>query len=160
MKGLNYWQQLKKQHRRKVYKIIYIWKILKKQVPDSTPNLLKPWMGEHADHSCERWALKSTTPERIKNLLNSSFLHWGPRLFNMLPKYIRHTTLPSHQFQEKTGNVPADAGRWVSCARLHSLLLDNIKLSVGSDGRPQETLWPAAAVDHHSYEEDPLESRV
>lgn len=98
MKGLNYWQRLQKlglysqQRRRERYGAIYVWKVLEQQVPDPTPELLKAKTSERTGRLCERRALPSTAPGRIKNLLASSLSHSGPRLFNVLPRHVRDTT--------------------------------------------------------------------
>ncbi|MPC12122.1 hypothetical protein E2C01_004800 [Portunus trituberculatus] len=80
--------------------VIYVWKILEEQVPDPTTMLLKFKNSECSGHSCERCALPSSTPGRVKTLLTSSFSHSGPRLFSALPKNVRDTSCLVSRFKK------------------------------------------------------------
>ncbi|MPC98395.1 hypothetical protein E2C01_093764 [Portunus trituberculatus] len=76
MNELNYWQRLQRL-------------ILEEQVPHRTIIIKN---SKCSGRSCERCALPSSTPGRVKTLLTYSLSYSGPRLFNALPKNVRDTT--------------------------------------------------------------------
>lgn len=142
MKGLNYWQRLQKlglysqQRRRERYRAIYVWKILEKHVPDPTTKPLKAKESERTGRSCERCALSSTTPVRIKNILASSLTHSGPRLFNALPRHVRDTTGCSvtrfkknlDDFLQTLPDEPPVSGYTAYCRAASNSVLDQMAL--------------------------------
>ena len=98
LRGLNYWDQLKKaklyslERRRERYSVIYTWRILEGQVPnlDSTPIVSKSHV--RRGRECIIPSTSSTSPSSVKNTRENSFAIRGPRLFNTLPKSLRDMT--------------------------------------------------------------------
>ena len=92
----NYWERLKilnlysLQRRRERYIIIYIWKILEGQVPNPNNQIVQIANG-HRGRRCIRHNLPKTKAS-LQTLLDHSFIHNGPKLFNCLPSRVRNLT--------------------------------------------------------------------
>ena len=90
---MNYWERLKhlkmnsEQRRMERYKIIYVWKVLEKLVPDANL-MLANFESDRVGRKCKVPPLK--LKERKKR--EESFQVAGPMLFNCLPKEIRNLT--------------------------------------------------------------------
>ena len=109
---LTYWQQLSKfnmyslERRRERYIIMYVWKILEKQVPNFS----------HLQNGCEIGGIKSYFNNRLgrkcivpmvkrgpfQQIRCASLTVMGPRLFNCLPKEIRNiSNCSKNHFKKK-----------------------------------------------------------
>ena len=90
---MNYWERLKhlkmnsEQRRIERYKIIYVWKVLERLVPDANL-VLANTESDRVGRKCKIPPLKLR--ERKKR--EESFQVAGPMLFNCLPKEIRNLT--------------------------------------------------------------------
>ena len=90
---MNYWERLKhlkmnsQQRRIERYKIIYVWKVLEKMVPDANLTVANT-ESDRVGRKCKVPPLK--LKERKKR--EDSFQVNGPMLFNCLPKEIRNLT--------------------------------------------------------------------
>ena len=73
-----------------MYRIIYIWKILEKKVPNCGVELKEP--NERLGRLCALPALNKKAPEKVKTLRENSFQVQAPKLFNSLPKKLREKT--------------------------------------------------------------------
>ena len=78
------------QRRRERYIIIYIWKILEGQVPNPNNHIVQIASG-HRGRRCIRHNLPKTKAS-LQTLLDHSFIHNGPKLFNCLPSRVRNLT--------------------------------------------------------------------
>ena len=122
-------------------------------MPDPTTSLpLKSKASEQrTGHICERRALPSTTPGRIKTLLYSSLSQSGPRLFNVLPRHIRDTTgCPVTKFKreldkflQKLPDEPPVPGYTAYCRAASNSVPDQMALlkgdsRTGSSGEPPQ----------------------
>ena len=91
--AMNYWERLKhlkmnsQQRRIERYKIIYVWKVLEKMVPDANLTVANT-ESDRVGKKCKVPPLK--LKERKKR--EDSFQVTGPMLFNCLPKEIRNLT--------------------------------------------------------------------
>ena len=91
--AMNYWERLKhlkmnsQQRRIERYKIIYVWKVLEKMVPDANLTVANT-ESDRVGRKCKVPPLK--LKERKKR--EDSFQVNGPMLFNCLPKEIRNLT--------------------------------------------------------------------
>ena len=97
----NYWERLSKlktyslQRRRERYRIIYVWKILAKQVPNISREGNSGIQILHLENSrngrtCKIPPLPRNATPRVKRIREGSFSHHGPQLFNALPKDLRN----------------------------------------------------------------------
>ena len=92
----SYWERLKilnlysLQRRRERYIIIYTWKILEGIVPNPNNQIVHINNG-YRGRRCIRSQLPNTKAS-MKTILDNSFIHYGPKLFNCLPKNIRNLT--------------------------------------------------------------------
>ena len=92
----DYWERLKilnlysLQRRRERYIIIYIWKILEGMVPNPNNQIVQITNG-HRGRRCIRNKLPKTKAS-LQTLLDQSFTHNGPKLFNCLPSGVRNLT--------------------------------------------------------------------
>jgi len=97
----NYWERLSKlktyslQRRRERYRIIYVWKILAKQVPNISREGNSGIQILHLENSrngrtCKIPPLTRNATPRVKRIREGSFSHHGPQLFNALPKDLRN----------------------------------------------------------------------
>lgn len=91
MEQLNYYERLAKlklfslQRRRERFQIIHTWKIYKKLAPnDLNLKFHNHRLGTQAD----RLPLKGKS-EKVRTLRHNFFSHSGPRLFNLVPGYIK-----------------------------------------------------------------------
>lgn len=98
VQNLSYWKQLQElsmyslERRRERYMILYVWRIMEKQVP----NFCRPDIGgiQTAWHPrrgriCRVPTLNLRGPKQFQNVRETSFGVKGPRLFNILPAHIR-----------------------------------------------------------------------
>lgn len=108
---LNYWETLSNlklyslQRRRERYRIIYVWKILENLVPNSSDCSDQKIQAKISPRNGRRCIIKVTNtipPQRIQTLINSSFSHNAPTLFNSLPKFLRNLTGCSLDFFKST----------------------------------------------------------
>ena len=100
---LNYWEQLRHlnlyslERRRERYRIIYIWRMLEKQVPNITRS------DGSQEKVCAKWhprrgrecivpRVNRNAPSNIQKLLYASLPVHGQQLFNTLPVELRNTT--------------------------------------------------------------------
>ena len=99
MKSLSYWQQLKSlsiyslERRRERYLIIYVWKIIEKQVPNisnSENDGVKTKTHIRRGRLCIVPTVNSQAQQAVKSLRYASFAVHAPRLFNVLPAGIRN----------------------------------------------------------------------
>lgn len=100
-KDMNYWQCLKHfklyslQRRRERYQIIYCWKLLEYLVPnlesDGIPIIS---VNNHIRKGrlCVTPKVLSHLPNSLQSLYYNTLRYQGPRLFNILPKYLRELT--------------------------------------------------------------------
>ncbi|MPC32330.1 hypothetical protein E2C01_025641 [Portunus trituberculatus] len=113
--------------------------------------LLKSKNSEHSGRSCERCALPSSTPGRVKTLLTSSLSHSSPRLFNALPKTVSDTTgCPVFRFKKALDHFlqtmpdkPPILGYMAYCRAASNSVPDQIALLkrdflTGSSGGPPQ----------------------
>ena len=93
LSGLDYWQQLARlglfslQRRRERYRIIYIWKVLEKMVPDFG---VQYKCNKRTGRYCVVPTIKSSATHRAQTIRYSSMGVNGPRVFNHLPVYLRN----------------------------------------------------------------------
>ena len=96
---LTYWQQLQKlsmyslERRRERYIIIYIWKIMEQHTPNfSNTDLtgIKSVWHPRRGRNCIIPAVNFRGPKYVQTMRYASFGLRGPRLFNILPAYIRN----------------------------------------------------------------------
>ena len=99
MGHLDYWTQLKKlqlyslERRRERYIVIYIWRILERQVPDFTAGkIYSTNIGGRLGRRCSSSTVRSNAPSDIKNIRYASLSIRGPQLFNTLPPELRNIT--------------------------------------------------------------------
>ena len=99
MGNLDYWTQLKRlklyslERRRERYMIIYIWRILERQVPDfTTGRIYSTNEGGRLGRRCSYSTVCSNAPSDIKNIRYASLSIRGPQLFNTLPPEVRNVT--------------------------------------------------------------------
>ena len=99
---LDYWERLKTlrlyslERRRERYRIIYIWKILEKAVPNitggGTDGIKKQLHSVRNGVTCHVPPYKTSIPSKIWKLREGTINYHGAKLFNALPKYIRELT--------------------------------------------------------------------
>ena len=98
---LSYWQQLKElsmysmERRRERYTIIYIWRILEGQVPNvslSDQQGIQSVWHPRRGRNCKVPLINLRGTKHFQTVRNASFGVRGPRLFNILPAYIRNKT--------------------------------------------------------------------
>ena len=97
----NYWERLAElklyslERRRERYRIIYVWKILEKLVPNISDQencgIKKLW-SDRLGRSCALPSINSKTPASLQSTLRGSLSFHGVQLFNILPRYIRNMT--------------------------------------------------------------------
>ena len=96
---LSYWEQLKElsmyslERRRERYNIIYVWKIMEKQVPNfshSDHTGIQEYWNPRRGRYCTVPAINLRSPRQIQSIRTASFGIRGPRLFNTLPAHIRN----------------------------------------------------------------------
>jgi hypothetical protein len=105
LKKMSYWDRLSAanlssiERRAERYRIIYAWKIAANLVPNP---------GMHFEISTGRnGGMKFTIPDftgkdgKIRTLINRSFFSEGPRLFNMLPAWMRDTKVSLTVFKSR-----------------------------------------------------------
>ena len=99
IQNLSYWEQLKNlsmyslERRRERYNIIYVWKIMEKQVPNFSQlnhSGIQEYWNPRRGRYCTVPAINLRSSGRIQAIRNSSFGIRGPRLFNTLPAHIRN----------------------------------------------------------------------
>ena len=97
VRNLDYWNQLETlklyslERRRERYMIIYIWRILEKQVPDFTSGKIYAINeGGRLGRKCNSPLIKNNAPSEIKNIRYACLSVKGPRLFNILPVELRN----------------------------------------------------------------------
>ena len=146
MRDLSYWDRLRElglypqQRRRDRYRVIYMWKILERQLPNPAPLALLPYTTERIGRKCSRKILPTRAPERIRTLLASSLTYEGSRL-------------PCTEIQVLCRQASADGARRTPKCR--SILPD------AGPTTPYRIKWTSkigtpgsgAAVDYHGYEE-------
>ena len=94
----DYWQRLNTlklyslQRRRERYRIIYTWKILEGLVPNIGKDKVVSRSSIRHGRVCVVPQPASSTPVKLRNLLDGSFCINGGNLFNSLPKSIRNLT--------------------------------------------------------------------
>ena len=100
--NMNYWDQLKVlnmyslQRRRDRYRILYVWSILEKIVPNFNHNENGREVGgityyNHIRHG-RKCSLRTVERSYYRGVISESFSVQGPRLFNSLPKDVRNIT--------------------------------------------------------------------
>ena len=96
VRNLSYWDQLKKlslyslERRRERYRVIYIWRILERQVPDFTSGKIYSINeGGRLGRKCNSPPINNNAPSNIKKVRYASLAVRGPQLFNILPAEIR-----------------------------------------------------------------------
>ena len=73
--------------------VIYIWRILEKQVPDLTSGKIYSInVGGRLGRKCSFPSIKNNAPTEIKNIRYACLSVKGPRLFNALPAELRNLT--------------------------------------------------------------------
>ena len=101
MEQLSYWEQLQSlstyslERRRERYRMIYVWRIIEGQVPnisDQEHRKVETKWHIRRGRVCLIPSVNSHATQAIKTLRYASFGIQGPRLFNVLPAYIRNTT--------------------------------------------------------------------
>ena len=109
MAGLDYWQRLEElqlyslERRRERYVIIYIFKIITKNVP----NFSDPNNQITTNHSLRRGLLCNIPPinrlsmGKYKSLKDESLAVLGPKLFNSIPSELRNESLSLNSFKYK-----------------------------------------------------------
>ena len=98
----DYWDRLSKlklyslQRRRERYRILYIWKILEKLVPNilrgGDGGIEKLHTSSRNGRTCKIPALNNTATAKIKQLREGSLKVHGSQLFNALPRDLRNKT--------------------------------------------------------------------
>lgn len=96
----NYWSILSHlkmyslERRRERYRIIYLWKIIEKLVPNLSDTNGEIVSIVHPRHGrqCSLMNLNNSASTKVSNLRNDSFSVHATRLFNVLPYSIRNTT--------------------------------------------------------------------
>ena len=96
---LSYWQQLRElsmyslERRRERYMILYVWRIMENQAPNfSHPDeggIQSAWHPRRG-RNCIIPTFNLRGPKQFQNVRDKSFGITGPRLFNILPAYIRN----------------------------------------------------------------------
>jgi hypothetical protein len=92
-KGLNYWECLKYtklyslQRRRERYRMIYVWKILEKLVPNINNSIISH---NHIRHGRKCFIPVINASAKINKLREASLPIHGARLFNALPNAVRN----------------------------------------------------------------------
>ena len=97
---LNYWEQLRKyklyslERRRERYRVIYIWKVLEKLVPNigKGVSIVRCIRADRHGRRCIIPPVITTSPAFVQNARESSLTVHGGKLFNALPKYLRDAT--------------------------------------------------------------------
>ena len=95
LRGLNYWQQIKKlglhslERRRERYSIIYAWRILEGLSPNLSSTPITEVVNPRRGRSCVVPKVPMYAPSRLQNIRESSFAVRGPQLFNSLPGHLR-----------------------------------------------------------------------
>ena len=80
------------QRRRERYLIIYTWKVLEGLVPNLSSNPIQERSSDRRGRSCVEKPINRHTSVKIQSLRSNSFAVMGPRLFNIMPKFIRDTS--------------------------------------------------------------------
>ena len=81
------------ERRRERYIIIYVWKIIEKQVPNFTHSDntgIQEYWNPRRGRYCTVPVLNLRSPKKIQSIRHGSFGIKGPRLFNTLPAYLRN----------------------------------------------------------------------
>ena len=92
----NYWTRLKllqlysQERRMERYRIIYVWKIIEKIVPNPGIEVATDSENNRLGRRCKIPQLKSNGRQAIKTLRENSFLIHGVKLFNCIPNEIRN----------------------------------------------------------------------
>ena len=95
IKELNYWERLKQlkmnsqQRRLERYRIIYIWKILERQVPNPGVEVS---LSDTKGRQVKLPAINRKSTNKVKSLREATLQVHGGRLFNSLPQHLRNTT--------------------------------------------------------------------
>ena len=97
MHGLTYWEQLQRlklfslERRRERYRIIYIWKILERIVPNFTEQNdgIEVLHSDRRGRTCFQPAVQRSPYQELRN---ASLAVQGVKLFNSIPKYLRNLT--------------------------------------------------------------------
>lgn len=93
----DYWETLKwlnlysLQRRRERYQIIYVWKIIVKLVPDfeSDQKAIEHYVSPRRGRLCKLPSVLTKIPKSSQTKMYGSLSHFGPRLFNGLPRHLR-----------------------------------------------------------------------
>ena len=94
----DYWTRLKtlrmnsQERRRERYRIIYIWKMLEKLVPDYHNLAEQAQFSPRNGRKVSIPITKSKSPRQFQHIRQSSLSVHGGKLFNALPKHIRNLT--------------------------------------------------------------------
>lgn len=102
MHQLNYWEQLQYlqqyslERRRERYRVIYVWRILERQVPnilnqEGQPKIVAKWHPRRG-RECIVPPVRRSAPTYVQKLLHGSLPVHGQQLFNILPSAIRNMT--------------------------------------------------------------------
>ena len=98
MNNLSYWEQLKRlrmyslERRRERYRIIYVWKVIEKLVPNVGNDRIIFKKHERRGRECIPPRVSRTCDTKVQNLIYASLPVHGQQLFNCLPKELRNLT--------------------------------------------------------------------
>lgn len=89
----NYWERLTRlnmyslERRRERYAVLYIWKVLQGISPNPG---FQPSVNPRTGTNLKLPTIGTSSPCWVKTLRRSSFVYKGSRIFNSLPKHLRH----------------------------------------------------------------------
>ena len=98
MHNLSYWEQLKElkmyslERRRERYRIIYVWKVIEKLVPNVGNDRITSKTHVRRGRECIPPRVSRTCDTKVQNLIYASLPVHGQQLFNCLPKELRNLT--------------------------------------------------------------------
>ena len=102
--GNDYWASLQNmkmyslERRRERYRIIYVWKILEKMVPNVN-NKIQAVLNDRRGRHCSISNIKSVG--KLSTIHRSTITVHGAKLFNAMPKHIRNATnMPIEKFKK------------------------------------------------------------
>ena len=96
--SLSYWEQLKElkmyslERRRERYRIIYVWKVIEKLVPNVGNDRITFKSHVRRGRECIPPRVSRTCDSKVQNLIYASLPVHGQQLFNCLPKELRNLT--------------------------------------------------------------------
>ena len=126
--SLNYWKRLEElklysiERRRERYSIIYVYKIIKGQVPNlnSERFSIVPYETVGRGRKCRVPAINTSSSARIKTMVENSFAIKAVNLFNVLPQKLRDFDGSSECFKHGLNDFLKKSARSANDTKLQS----------------------------------------